>query len=166
MTLNLYTQSDDKRVVNKTLTSIATGIAITPMKSIDILRPTIIINYDNTYLSANYFYISDLNRYYYISSMEIEIGKCITITGEIDIRKSSAAAIPNVVATVVRSESVGAPTEIPDSKLPIDPNREELKSIKILYEGSSGKQARFTANPSDWCYILTVVGGLEDASQS
>lgn len=166
MTLTLYSQSDDKRVVNKTLTAVASGVSITPTKGFDILKPTIIINYNSAYLGANYFYISDLNRYYYIADMEIEIGKCITITGEIDIRKSYAVAIPNVVATVVRSESVGAPTEIPDSKLPIDPNREELKSIKILYEGSSGKQARFTANPSDWCYILTVVGGLEDASQS
>lgn len=166
MTLNLYTQSDDKRVVNKTLTAVASGVSITPTKGFDILKPTIIINYNSTYLGANYFYISDLNRYYYIADMEIEIGKCITITGEIDIRKSYAVAIPNVIATVVRSESVGAPTEIPDNKLPIDPNREELKSIKILYEGAHGKQARFTANPSDWCYILTVVGGLENASQS
>lgn len=166
MTLNLYTQSNDKRVVNKTLTAVASGVSITPTKGFNILKPIIIINYNSNYLGANYFYIPDLNKYYYISDIEIEIGKCITITGEIDIRKSYAAAIPNVVATVVRSESVGAPTEIPDSKLPIDPNREELKSIKILYEGSSGKQARFTANPADWCYILTVVGGLEDASQS
>lgn len=162
MTLNLYSQSDDKRVVNKTLTTIAACVSITPTKPLDILRPTLIINYNDAYLAANYFFISDLNRYYYISSMEIEIGKCITITGEIDIRKSYATALPNVLATVVRSESIGAPTAIPDSKLPIDPNREELLSIKITNR-LDGKPV-FTANPADWCYILTVVGGLEDAT--
>lgn len=162
MTLNLYTQSDDKRVVNKTLTAVASGVSITPTKGFNILKPIIIINYNSAYLGANYFYISDLNKYYYISDMEIEIGKCITITGEIDVRKSFQSAYPNIVATVIRSESVGAPTQIPDNKLPIDPNKEDILSIKITNR-RDGK-APFTANPYDLCYILTVMGGLESGS--
>lgn len=164
MTLTLYSQSDDKRVVNKTLTAIASGVTITPTKGFNVLKPTIIINYDSTYLAANYFYISDLDRYYYIADMEIEIGKCITLTGEIDVRKSFQSDYPNIVATVIRSESVGAPTQIPDSKLPIDPNKEDLLSIKITNR-NDGK-APFPANPSDLCYILTVMGGLESGNQS
>ena len=166
MTLTLYSQSDDKRVVNKTLTAVASGVTITPTKGFNILKPTIIINYDSTYLAANYFYITELDRYYYIADMVIEIGKCITITGEIDVRKSFQSSFANIIATVIRSESVGSPTPIPDTKLPIDPNREELLSIRLYNPHARPPQPTFTANPSDWCYILTVMGGLEDANQS
>lgn len=165
MTLNLYTQNNDKRVVNKVLTSIASGISIIPTKSFAILNPTIKINYDSSYIAANYFYIPDLDKYYYISDMELEIGKCITLSGEIDVRKSFASDYPNIVATVIRSESVGTPTPVPDPKLPIDPNREDLLSIKITNRPDG--RPPFAATPQDISYLLTVVGGLEeDANQS
>lgn len=163
MQVTLYITSDDRRVVSKTLTTIAANISIVPKEQLDILTPRIRIAWNSAYLSANYMYISELNRYYYISDMILNTGHNIDIIGNIDVLKTYGTQIRALTATVIRSESVGAPTPIPDSKLPIDPNREELLSIKIT--NTRDGSAVFTANPSDWCYILTVVGGLEDASQ-
>lgn len=118
-TINLYTTTSDPRQVTKTINEIASNIPITPSSSVDILNPTLIIGYNENYLTANYCYIPDLSRYYYISNISLEIGNIITIQCTIDVLMSFAMEIRNIYATIIRSESIGKPTYVVDSQLPI-----------------------------------------------
>lgn len=129
MTVTLYKTSDDRRVVTKTLTSIASNITIIPKEQLDILSPRIRLAWNSAYLAANYMYISDLGRYYFISDMLLNTGHNIDIIGNVDVLMSYAAQIRALDATIIRSESVGAPTMYPDDKLPIIPNKKSVTSV-------------------------------------
>lgn len=151
MTVTLYKTSDDRRVVTKTLTSIASNVTIIPKEQLDILTPRIRLAWNSAYLAANYMYISDLGRYYFISDMLLNTGHNIDIIGNVDVLMSYAAQIRALDATIIRSESVGAPTMYPDDKLPIIPNKKSVTSV--IMPNSLHLNPVNSAN-----YILTVRG--------
>ena len=128
MTLSLYNTVDDPRVVNKTVTAVAT-VTADPTDNVSILTPSFLIEYNSTYLGANYCYVELFGRYYYIRNMSVVKGNRILIECAVDVLKTYAAALIDCVGIVTRSESIGEPTEIPDKNLPIDPNREDIYSI-------------------------------------
>lgn len=152
MILNLYSCGDDPKAVTKTLTAIASNIPIKPTGSVNILKPTIIINYNPAYLAANYAYLSDFNRYYFVGSPSVEPGKQITFYLSVDVLYSWAEDIRRSPATVIRSESVGKPTYIPDQRLPIAPSEQVITSA--LFDKKAFGVASYGYN-----YVLTVQNG-------
>ena len=153
MNITLYTTADDVRKVNKALNTVK-SVTATPTEPMNVLTPTLIINYDNNVLSANYVYIPALNRYYYIDNMDLLKGNRLLLTCRVDVLKTYAAALTDCDCIVTRSESVGTPTEVPDKNLPVDPNREEIKSI-IFDKDPFNIDATNTAK----CWQLTTNGG-------
>lgn len=151
MTVTLYKTSDDRRVVTKTLTSIASNVTIIPKEQLDILTPRIRLAWNSAYLAANYMYISDLGRYYFISDMLLNTGHNIDIIGNVDVLMTYASQIKALEATIIRSESVGAPTMYPDDKLPIIPNKKSVTSVVM----PNSVHNNF---PTATNYILTVRG--------
>lgn len=127
MTINLYYTTDDPKTVSKTLTTVASAVTITPKGNMDIIRPLVILAYSDSYLSANYAYISELGRYYFIRDNILSPGKQIVLQLEIDVRMTWADGIRGCSGVVVRSQSVG-PTYFPDDKYPVDPRRVWLES--------------------------------------
>lgn len=126
--INIMQTADDTRKINKTVTTIKTINAL-PTEPTNILTPVIIAERDSDIINANYMYIPELNRYYYITAITLIQGNRVSITGKVDVLKTYAEQLQNCTGIITRSESIGAPTQIPDSNLPIDPNREEIKSI-------------------------------------
>jgi len=125
MNVTLYNCTDDPRVVNKTLTS-GVSVTATPMESCSIYTPRLILAYVSTLVDVNYMYISDFGRYYFITDISVNPGGQIEIMGSVDVLKSFSAGIKAAKATIVRSESIGAPTMIPDDRLPINPTKKDL----------------------------------------
>lgn len=152
MNLTLYKTSDDERVLNKTITSVAT-VTAEPTENVDILAPEMIIEYDSTYLAANYCYISDFSRYYYIRDIVLLRGHRCKLVLYVDVLKTYNEAIRDCKALITRSETKGKPTQIPDNKLPIDPNRNEL--LSILFSKNPFNIDPYSAN----CWQLTTIGG-------
>lgn len=152
MYLNLFSCSDDPKTVSKTLTTIASNIPIKPTGSVNVLKPTIIINYNSAYLGANYAYLSEFDRYYFVGSPSVETGKQITFYLSVDVLYSWAVDIRRSPATVIRSESVGKPTYIPDQRLPIAPAEQLITSA--VFDKSPFSFDGFMYN-----YLLTVQNG-------
>lgn len=91
-----------------------------------MLAPTFILDYKENYLLANYLYCSTFGgRYYYVEDREIEIGKKIVLHCKVDPLYTWKNGFINCNGTITRSESIGGPTYVPDSKFPVDPNRKE-----------------------------------------
>lgn len=153
MNITLYTTADDMRTVNKTLSTVK-AVTATPTEPMNVLTPTLIINYDNSVLSANYVYIPTLNRYYYIDNMDLLKGNRLLLTCRVDVLKTYAAALTDCECVVTRSESIGAPTEIPDKNLPVDPNREDIYSIVFDRDPFN-----INLNSNAKCWQLTTNGG-------
>lgn len=154
MTVTLYTTADDVRTVNKTLTNVK-SVTATPTEPMNILAPTLIIDYDSSVLSANYVHISSLNRYYYIDNMDLLKGNRLLLSCRVDVLKTYAAALTDCECIVTRSESVGAPNEIPDKNLPVDPNREDIYSIVFDKDPFN-----IDLNSNAKCWQLTTNGGV------
>lgn len=150
-TVNLYTTSSDPRQVTKTLSEVATSVPITPTSTLDALSPTLIIGYNEMYLTANYAYIPFLQRYYYINSFSLELGKRITLECSVDVLMTYGTAIRACTACVVRSESVGKPTYVVDSQLPIVQNYYTITSQ--LFPNSPMNTDATNS------FVLTTLGG-------
>lgn len=131
-TATFYNCSDDPKVIGKTLTDGTVVESIVPTDGCDLLSPTFVLDYNSNLTTCNYVVVgAPFNRHYFISDMSIDIGKKIEIKCNVDVLETYADGIKASTACIVRSESVGGPTYIVDNKLPIDPNRKEIKSIKL-----------------------------------
>lgn len=130
MNVVLLSTADDPRVVSKQVTAIASATA-KPSENCSIINPRLILNYTGSLTNVNYMYIADFARYYFVDSIILSTGSQIVISGSIDVLKSFDTQIRSCSAAVIRSESVGKPTIIPDSKLPIEPNKYDITSIVL-----------------------------------
>ena len=135
--LNLYNTTDDTRVINKTLTAVK-DITATPVENVSLLSPSFIVEYDATILTANYCYIADLNRYYYIREITLLRGNRLQFSCSVDVLKTYATDILKCDAVITRSESIGKPSNVPDKSLPINPNKKELLTAKSDFNVNSG----------------------------
>lgn len=127
MTLTLYSTTDDNRVVNKTLSAVGEGVTVRPTERLDMMSPNFLIDYNAAALGANYCYCDTFSRYYYINDITLETGHRMTLHCTLDPLYTYSAYLALVPATVIRAESTGS-TDVPDKKLPIDPNAVEIVS--------------------------------------
>lgn len=91
MNIIFYTYTNEKNAINKTLTSLAT-LSGNLRSECDILNPVITVEIDNSNLTqteiiktANYAYIEDFGRYYFITGIK-GVGKnLVEITLKVDV---------------------------------------------------------------------------------
>lgn len=130
MLIDLLYTTDDPRVVSKSTTNVSTGVDMTPKGNFDLCTPLVVLAYNTAYLGANFAYIPELARYYYISDMVLSPGSQIVLQLAVDVLKTWDAQIRACEGVVVRSESIGS-NYLPDDKYPIDPREIWLQSIPL-----------------------------------
>ena len=150
MTITAYRITDNNNVVDKNTGAAIASAVVRPTAVVDMHNPAFVVDVNNALYNCNYLYCDTFRRWYYINNISVSAGQTLTLHCTVDVLKSFAAAIKALRATVVRSESVGAPTYIPDSQLPINPVVVDTESIKFattpfIGDGNS--------------YILTTLGG-------
>lgn len=157
MIIDLYTSSADRRKLDKTanMTAITglTGLSCAPTNTVNFLNPEFLIDYNANYLNANYLYCRDFDRYYYINNMRFDTAGRLVLPCTIDRRMSACNSIKAMTATILRAESLGQPTKIPDNKLPVNPNKKDITSIVIP------ETSKTLSTTAKWSYLLTVIGG-------
>lgn len=124
-TISLYKISDDSRVINKTLGTPLNGntpIQLYLREDTNILSPEVSFPYSATYAGANYAYIPEWKRYYFISDMYVTPAARLYLRLYIDVLKTYASGILNCNCNVMRSESAGV-NYVHDSELPINPDK-------------------------------------------
>ena len=105
VTVKLYNNASDNRVVHKAITQIGTDRTCQITENCDVTNPRIILNMNSGDISANYMYIPDFNRYYYITGINILNGNQTEITGHCDVLMSFWTYIKNCQCTAGRSTS-------------------------------------------------------------
>lgn len=103
MNCTLYTVSDDKRVISKTL---GTGVTVQchVYDGCDIVQPRILIDYDSSLTTCNYMYIDDFHRYYYIDNIRFDAGQRMILEVSVDVLYTYKDEIKAIMATCVRNE--------------------------------------------------------------
>ena len=149
MTVTFYSVSDDARVLNKTLgDAVATLSAVEIWGECSIMDPVLKLVYDADLLDANYCYISDWKRYYYIENYDVSNGREMYVRMHEDVLMSNATAIGELTCTIVRTAQNGI------ANLYLDDGK-----FKILnYPRIQTKKFPNALN-KNLHYVLTVAGG-------
>ena len=86
MEILLYTNNSDSNVLNKDIVLQTQLVCYANKENIDILSPIIFLSYiDIKALNINYFYIKELDRYYYINSYKYEKNHLLKLTLQTDV---------------------------------------------------------------------------------
>lgn len=101
MKIDLLKTNSEKIRVNKAFSMIK-SVNGNLNESCSVINPSISFEYDSSLISANYAYIPDFQRYYYIEDMVLD-GKLINISMHSDVLMNAASNIRNSFGTIVRS---------------------------------------------------------------
>lgn len=157
LTVTIGICTDDNRVVSKTYTTLGTYTGMFPKEDLDIMHPVIDVTYnsiENLMTTANYMYISELNRYYYITNKSLLIGNKIRLEGNIDILNTYKEYILNLNTLIVRQENCGI-TYTVDDKLPLYPIR-GVTAYRFPANATFGSDVM---SEGSQCFVLQVAGG-------
>lgn len=101
ISIKFYKTNSDPRALNKNLVEIGTlSCELRDKTSID--TPSVLVSLPVTFKAANYMYIQDFNRYYYIVAT-IENGSMCTLNGKTDVLMSFKTGIRNTKALLHRT---------------------------------------------------------------
>lgn len=92
MQLILYVTADAKNVINKTLTN-PVSMNINLKRDVNIIMPEIVLNGD--FRGFNYAHIPDLNRYYFVDSVEQLNLKMVKLSLICDVLETYKSTILN-----------------------------------------------------------------------
>lgn len=98
----LYVNTSDDRYVNKSISNIG-EYTIVFKSDEDSIRPTLKISDSNIPETANYVYLSELNRYYYIRKKRYS-KQCIYLECELDPLMSFRSQMGSMEAIISRNE--------------------------------------------------------------
>ena len=98
MDIVLYNNTFPLNNIHRTLTTVGT-ISGHLKEGCNILSPDITINYNSTYLAANYAYIADFGRYYYYREAP-------TIQGDTMVLRLEADTLYNYLSEVLNAECI------------------------------------------------------------
>lgn len=147
--VTLYYNADKTIVAQKHLTSIG-SYSGDFRATADVLRPTLIIQGEIS-ISANYVYIPDFRRYYYISERR-EITKDLTeFSLYVDVRKSFYNNLMSNKGIVARNTN-NYNMYLRDDKIPIGAR----KAVAVKQIGSVVSPGTSAAHPS---VVMLVLGG-------
>lgn len=103
--ITFYNYSGDKNKINKQLSS-GTAFSCMPYDSVDIMNPSVILDYNSALESVNYAEFD--SKYYFIDSIERMTGGKMMIRLHVDVLKTYAAQILALPAIADRTESESA----------------------------------------------------------
>lgn len=141
--------TDPPNKVNRAYTVInQTPVSISPLSTINQLNPVFVIDYNAAYLNANYVIVGFMNRKYN-AVVSVDTAGRMVLTCQVDVLANNFS---NCDITVTRNGGIGAPTYIPDNKLPILPNRETITSTIATND-------YFSTGLENHAYLVTVLNG-------
>ena len=144
MTIVLYTNTAEINAVDKSLSELAT-LTGTLREQSSIIDPVIMIsNIDNYVGSMNYAYISDFNRYYFITNIESVRNNLWKVSFHVDVLYTYNSEIRANSAIIERNES-----------------EYDLKLNDGLFRTQQNPriaQYPFPSGFNKWDYVLAVAG--------
>lgn len=107
ISIQLYSVSDDPRVVGKSKSAIGGAHTITLKDGCSVDAPTVTLSVSaSTIAGANYAYISTFGRYYWIMDRVSRNNNVVELSLESDPWESFASQLRNCSATIIRNENI------------------------------------------------------------
>lgn len=153
MTLQFYQVSDDPRVVRKNLGAVTQVASVFLKDARDVTSPVFILQGDFKQGKGNYCYCPELQRYYFINDITIDVGNKAAFSCSEDVLMTYADAIMNTdVVTFIQGADALADNLIADERIPMQVN---TTSRTHNFKNSQLK----SVNTGNWCFVLNCYGG-------
>ena len=150
MTLTLYNSPGERNLLNRNMAVVGTQKVLSVTDPCRIETPEILLDYDATFINADYAYIDNFSRYYFITDKEIVNGNHIRLFLESDPLMSFKASILSSPCIAKRtSMKTFANGNIVDDRVTFS---------KTLIRDPRKAATGFTPNGSGNCYCLTLGG--------
>ena len=106
MQIQLLSISDDTRKINKAVNQITELLpcAVTE-DSNSILNPRLLLKWNEGYIGANYAYIPEFQRYYFIDDISLNTGGNCVVSLSVDVLYTYGAQIMQLTVTASRSSN-------------------------------------------------------------
>ena len=106
MNIQLLSISDDTRKINKTVNQITELLpcAVTE-DSNSVLNPKMLLKWNSNYIGANYAYIPEFQRYYFIDDISLNTGGNCVVSLSVDVLYTYSAQILQMTVTAARSSN-------------------------------------------------------------
>ena len=146
---NFYTNYSDSNVVSKKISEIITGVSVRYKEPLSVDKPVLTLDKTElwqTVAYANYFYLKDTKRYYFIDELVVNHGY-IQITGRTDVLSSFWSFVKLKQCYVNRQENAYS-KYIVDNDYPVYATR-DIDIVNIPCDFLTGTS-----------YLLTVTGGV------
>lgn len=144
----LYTDAPNNQL-NKSVDYISTYSGAVARVNVSVETPVLILEESvSNIISANYCYIQEFGRYYYITDKTCDVNGLWTISLKVDVLKSFASSIDDLTGIVQRQKD-NYDMYLRDSKIPISAR----KTIAVRKFNSV-----FGTNTSP-CVLMLVLGG-------
>ena len=154
MYITLYACTDPRNQLNKVnKTTIAAYNTAVIKDNCSIFDPIIILPYSNNIFTANYMYIQEFGRYYFINNIETEHER-IFIHAHVDVLETYRSEIWNLQVYLKRSANLFN-QYLNDRGFVTQNNR---NPDVMLFDAEGGQQDNFTPQGE---YILVVAGPAE-----
>lgn len=106
MNIDLYTITDDPRVVDKTVGTATLSTSGVPRGAITVTGGEVTIETSTDLSGINYAYISDFGRYYYVDDITILRNDVYILRLRVDVLMTYSAEIKTLVGTIDRNEGL------------------------------------------------------------
>ena len=103
MTLTLFKNSSDNEVVDKSLETIESGVEFLLLDGCDEFSPVLTLSNRQTAREANYLYINEWGKYYYINDRNYENNGVLTISAREDVLMTFKDQIRGTTQIITRS---------------------------------------------------------------
>lgn len=147
MTVTLYNNSSDPRVLHKALTKLGSDLSVQITDNCSVENPVFRLALSDDKINANYLYVNKWKKFYYITSRDILNGKEIILNCHIDVLMSFQNAIEKTNIICERSSS-NVNKFIPDT---VCADRGTIQ--QIFRKCSTTPFSRETK-----CYVLHIAG--------
>lgn len=106
MNITLYNNASENNCIGKHLTQIGNPIPCVIKEDMGLYAPHVILNYAD-YLNANYAYIDDFQRYYFITDKPVKTGGRIELSLKSDPLQTFKSQILGLTAVIEKQENKG-----------------------------------------------------------
>ena len=149
MDVYIYKNSDDNRVLNKTLYMQRSVIA--DIKgTCSITSPTLILSYQG--VDFNYIYVPAWSRYYFVTDITVTTGGRVEARCKADVLMSNRAQISTLTCNIIRQENVGSSFVVDNKRVLAN-----KKNVKVV-EFSQSAINISSASSSTTNFVLAVAG--------
>lgn len=149
MNISLCYTDSPNITLNKSLTFISEYTGAVARVNVSIENPVLILEESVTNIvSANYCYIAEFGRYYYITDKTCDVNGLWTISLKVDVLKSFMTDIDNLKGVVIRQRD-NYDMYLRDNKIPIDTRK--IVAVR--------KFNRIFGDSAQPCVVMLVLGG-------